>query len=117
MKALCCAVLAVSFVVFGAARSPVADAAMKGDIAAVSALIQQQADVNAPQSDDATAIQWAAYRNDLPLADALIRAGANVKTANREGATALYLASLAGSAGMIQRLLEAGADANELGPR
>jgi ankyrin repeat protein len=90
---------------------------MKGDIAAVRALIQQQADVNAPQSDGATAIQWAAYRNDLPLADVLIRAGANIKAANREGATPLYLASLAGNAGMVQRLLEAGADANELGPQ
>lgn len=117
MKALCCAVLALPFVVVGAARSPVADAAMKGDIAAVRSLIQQQADVNAPQSDGATAIQWAAYRNDLPLADILIRAGANVKAANREGATPLYLASLAGNAGMVQRLLEAGADANELGPQ
>ena len=28
-------------------------------------LIEQKADVNAPQADGATAIQWAAYRNDL----------------------------------------------------
>jgi ankyrin repeat protein len=103
--------------VFGAANSPVADAAMKGDLAAVRALIQQKADVNAAQSDGATAIQWAAYRNDLPLADVLIAAGANVKAANREGATPLYLASLQGSAGMVEKLLKAGADANELGPQ
>jgi ankyrin repeat protein len=102
---------------FGAAQSPVADAAMKGDIAAVRALIQNKADINAPQADGATAMQWAAYRNDLALADVLIAAGANVKAANREGATPLYLASLAGSGPMLAKLLQAGADANEMGPQ
>jgi uncharacterized protein len=116
-RAVCCAALALPLLALGAANSPVADAAMKGDIAAVRALIRQKADVNAPQSDGATAIQWAAYRNDLPLADVLIGAGANIKAANREGATPLYLASLEGTAAMIQRLLEAGADANEVGPQ
>lgn len=113
----CCVALALPLFALGAASSPVADAAMKGDIAAVGTLIQQKADVNAPQSDGATAIQWAAYRNDLPLAEVLIGAGANIKAANREGATPLYLASLQGSAAMIRRLLEAGADANETGPQ
>jgi len=45
---------------FGAVRSDVADAAMKGDKAAVRTLIQQKADVNAPQPDGATALHWAA---------------------------------------------------------
>ena len=95
--------------------SPVADAAMNGDQAAVQALLQKKADVNAPQADGATAIEWAAYRNDLPLADLLIAAGANPKIPNREGATALQLASLHGSAPMIERLLNAGAEVNERG--
>ena len=115
--AVSCAVFALPLLAFGAAPSPVADAAMKGDIAAVSRLIQGKADVNAPQADGATAIQWAAYRNDLGLAEVLIKAGANVKAANREGATPLYLASIQGSAAMMQKLLEAGADANEIGPQ
>jgi ankyrin repeat protein len=117
LTSVCCAALALPVIAFGASSSPVADAAMNGDLAAVRALIQQKADVNAPQSDGATAIQWAAYRNDLPLAGVLIEAGANVKAANREGATPLYLASLEGSAALVQRLLEAGADANEVGPQ
>ncbi len=100
----------------GAANSPVAEAAMKGDKAALRSLIGQKAGVNAPQADGATAIQWAAYRDDLEMADLLISAGANVKIANREGATALYLASIHGNAGMIEKLLNAGADANERGP-
>jgi ankyrin repeat protein len=110
---------AVSFLlspVFGAVSSPVADAAMSGDNATLRALLAKKADVNAPQADGATAIQWAAYRNDIEIADLLIRAGANVKAANRDGATALYLASIRGSAPMLDRLLKAGADANERGP-
>jgi ankyrin repeat protein len=98
-------------------KSPVADAAMKGDSAAVKSLIQQKADVNAPQPDGATAIQWASYRNDLDLAGALIAAGANVKLANRDGTTPLSLAGLNGNAGMIEKLLKAGADPNERGPK
>jgi ankyrin repeat protein len=103
----------LSMAAFGAAPSPVADAAMKGDLAAVQSLIQQKSDVNAPQADGATAIQWAAYRSDLKMADALIAAGASVKTANRDGATPLELACINGNAAMIARLLKAGADPNE----
>jgi ankyrin repeat protein len=88
---------------------------MKRDRAAVRALINQKADVNAPQTDGATALQWAAYNDDLETAEMLIAAGADVKAANHDGATALYLASLQGSAPMIDRLLKAGADPNELG--
>jgi len=102
--------------VLNAANSPVADAAMKGDKAAVQALIQQKADVNVPQADGATAIQWAAYRNDLDIADLLIAAGADVKAPNRDGATPLRLAATNGSAAMIQKLLKAGADVNEVSP-
>ena len=61
----------------------------KGDRAAVQKLIQQKADVNAPQVDGATALHWAVYREDAELVDMLIRAGANVKAANREGVTPL----------------------------
>ena len=95
--------------------SAVADAAMNGDRAAVQLLLQKNADVNAPQADGASAIQWAAYRDDLELADLLIAAGANPTIPNRDGATALQLASLHGSAAMMQKLLNAGAQVNERG--
>jgi ankyrin repeat protein len=96
-----------------AGRSDVADAAMKGDKAAVRTLIQQKADVNAPQADGATALHWAAYRGDKELADILIKGGANPKVANREGSTPLWLASINGDAAMIAALIGAGADPNE----
>lgn len=110
------AVLVASMAAFSDGGSPVADAAARGDKAAIKALIQQKADVNAPQADGATALQWAAYRNDVDVADLLIAAGANVKTPNRDGFTPLILASINGSAPMISKLLKAGADANEKDP-
>jgi len=100
----------------GAGNSPVADATMNGDRAALRSLLQQKADVNAAQADGATALQWAAYRDDQDAAGLLIAAGANVNLRNREGASALYLAAINGSAAMIEKLLNAGADANEIGP-
>jgi len=116
--AACAVVLvpAIYLTVLNAADSPVADAAMKGDKAAVQTLVRQKADVNLPQADGATAIQWAAYRGDVDIADLLIAAGADVKMPNHDGATALRLASINGNAPMIQRLLKAGADVNELSP-
>ena len=96
----------------GAGKSPVADAAMQGNKNAVRALIQQKADVNAPQVDGATALHWAVRGNDLELADMLLRAGAHVAAANEEGATPMFLAALSGNAPMIERLIQAGADSN-----
>ena len=110
------ACLVASLSVAGDGTSPVADATMKGDRARLRVLLQQKADVNAPQVDGATAIEWAAYRNDLEMADLLIAAGANVKLANRDGVTPLWLASENGSARMIGKLIEAGADPNERQP-
>ena len=100
-------------VLSAAGRSEVADAAMRGDRVAVQKLLQQHADVNAPQSDGATALHWAAFRSDKAMVDLLIRAGGNPKAANREGATPLWLASINGDASIIAALLNAGADADE----
>jgi len=108
--------LLLSAAALEAATSPVADAAMKGDTAAVRRLVGQKADVNAPQADGATAITWAVYRDDVEMADLLIRAGASVTVANRHGATPLALACINGAARMIERLLKAGASPNERGP-
>jgi ankyrin len=86
---------------------------MRGDAAALRALISQKADINAPQADGATALHWAVYRSDTQTAELLIRAGANVKAASRDGFTPLALACISGHAGLIEALLNAGADANE----
>ena len=63
--------------------SPVADAAMRGDVAAIRALIARRADVNAPQGDGMTALHWAADRGDSAMAVELLRAKANVTMRTR----------------------------------
>src|SRR6185503_3713923 len=95
----------------GAAPEAVlADAAERMDRAAVRALLQQRADVNAPQVDGMTALHWAAYRDDLETGALLVRAGADVKAANRYGVTPLSMACVNGNGEMIELLLKAGAD-------
>ena len=99
-----------------AGRSDVADAVMRGDTAAVRTLLQQKADVNAPQIDGATALHWAVYRDDLETVQLLLRAGARANVANRSGITPLAMACLYGNVNMINTLIAAGANAKELGP-
>ncbi|HEX4996999.1 MAG TPA: ankyrin repeat domain-containing protein [Terriglobia bacterium] len=91
------------------------EAVKTGDHAGAVRLLEEKADVNAPEIDGTTALHWAVRANDLEMADRLIRAGANVKAANRYSVTPLYLAAQNGSPQMIARLLKAGADANETG--
>ena len=91
--------------------SPIADAAMRGDAAAVRTLLKDAADVNAAQGDGMTALHWAAMHGDADLTSMLLYAGANPKAATRIGAyTPLYLAAERGHAAVIDALLKGGAD-------
>ena len=110
---ICAAILMLAPTGVRAATSDVADAAMRGDSAAVRRLLTQKVDVNAPQADGATALHWAAYHDDLATVDVLIRAGANVRVANQYGSTPLALAAENGNSAIVRRLLEGGADPNE----
>lgn len=99
----------------GAARidTPLADAAMRGDLARVRALLESRADVNAPQGDGMTALHWAAEKGNLAIAQALLRAKADVGLTTRLGGyTALHLASRQGNATLVKALLDAGANPN-----
>ncbi len=94
------------------ADSPVADAAMRGDLAAVRALLADGADVNAAQGDGMTALHWAAERGDADLARMLLYAGAAIEPVTRIGGyTPLHVAARSGSAAVATILLDAGADA------
>ena len=94
-------------------QAMVAAAAAAGDAAAVKALLQQGADVNAAQGDGMTALHWAASRGDAAMAQMLLSAGANIRATSRLGGiTALHLASQAGHAPVVAALLAAGANAN-----
>ena len=57
--------LAAVSVSAAAADAPLADAMEKMDRAAVRALLQRRADVNAPQVDGMTALHWAAHQDDV----------------------------------------------------
>ena len=96
-----------------AVPSPVADAAMRGDLATVRVLIARGASVNAPQGDGMTALHWAAERGDSAMAATLIRAKANVRAVTRIGDyTPLHIAAKNGNRAVVRALLKAGSDAN-----
>jgi ankyrin repeat protein len=90
----------------------IADAEKMSDRAAVRALLQKKADVNAPSVDGATALHWAAHWDDLETAKLLVQSGANVNVTNRFGVTPLSLACTNGSGAMVELLLNAKADPN-----
>ncbi|MCY3705522.1 MAG: ankyrin repeat domain-containing protein [Gammaproteobacteria bacterium] len=92
-------------------ESPVADAAMRGDLDEVRELLRSGADVNAPQSDGLTALHWAADNGDAAVAGVLIYAGANLAPLTRNDAyTPMHMAARGGHADVIGQLVEAGAD-------
>jgi ankyrin repeat protein len=109
-------ILLVCSVNASGASADVADAVMRGDMAALRALLARRADVNATQVDGATALHWAVYRDNAEAADLLLAAGARPGTANRTGATPLGMAALYGNPVMVDKLLKAGADAKSRGP-
>ncbi len=92
-------------------ESPVADAAMNGNLEAVRELLKEGADVNLAQGDGMTGLHWAAEAGDLEMVGMLLEAGANVKGVTRIGDyTSLHIASEAGHGEVVRALLEAGAD-------
>ena len=104
-------VLLLALPAFGPPDGPVADAAMRGDVEAVKALIAEGADVNEAQGDGMTALHWAARNRDGGLVRTLIEAGAEVGAGTRIGHyTALHMAAEAGAGEVVELLLGAGAD-------
>lgn len=113
--ALLVVALGVAGVGLGAAGTdaPLADAVQRGDAATARSLIQDQADINAPQGDGATALHWAVYLNDADTTALLIRAGATANASNHYGVTPLGLAAQNGHAAIIEQLVNAGAEPND----
>ena len=92
--------------------APLADAVQRRDMHAVQSLLKARADVNAPQSDGATALHWAAYLEDADTTALLVRAGAKVDAPNHYGVTPLALAAGNGNAAVIDQLVKGGANPN-----
>lgn len=105
------ALLATLLLTAGTNDSPVADAAERGDVETVVALLQQGADVNAAQGDGMTALHWAGMNGNAELVEVLLYAGAAAEATTRLGGyTALHLASRVGHADAIEALVAQGAD-------
>ena len=101
------AMFLVLLLVRAAPESPVADAAMKGDIESVRSLLRSGADVNAAQGDGMTALHWAAVRNDVAMAEEATM-GSDDGADSSAGGTATSAPAAAGFSGTNNQ--EAGVD-------
>ena len=95
--------------------TPLHQAVLAGDRAAVQRLIRSKADVNAANRYGVTPLSLAAQRGHADLIDVLLKAGASVKTAEAklpEGQTLLMHAARAGSVASLKALIAAGSSLN-----
>lgn len=93
-------------------RSPLHDAAARGDAAAVSALLAAGSDPDAADDNGWTPLHFAAQARSAAVAGLLLDAGARVDPVDAHGNTPLWRATFEsrGDGAVIERLLAAGAD-------
>jgi ankyrin len=113
---LAIAVLLASTHVLAAATGTLADAAMRGDPAAMKALLQAGADPNARGQFGAPALHWLVEADDLAGAKRLLQAGADANGLTERGASPLTLAIANGNAALVDLLLQSGADPSRIEP-
>lgn len=106
------ALLLITGILSAAEEALLARAAQQKDFAAVAALVEEGADVDAAQVDGMTALHWAVYHDDAETVKLLIDAGANATSKNRYGVTALSIACTNGNTEIVEMMLDAGADPN-----
>ncbi len=92
-----------------------ADAARRGDEAALRELLPRTGNVDAPGTLGTPALHWLVQRGDVAGAQALLEAGADPNGASRYGVRPLYLAASHGNEELIRLLAAAGADPNARG--
>ena len=89
-------------------------AAMRGDVKAVSSLLDNGADVNVRHEDGWSGLMLAAVNGHSPVVQALLDKGANVETKeNLMGQTALIWAVKGAHTAVVKALLKAGANVND----
>jgi uncharacterized protein len=93
-----------------ARATPLIDAVKRHDAAAVNALLDRGAEVDAAEADGTTALHWAAQLDDAESVTRLLDAGADASAANRFEVTPLELAANNGNAQIVASLLAAGAN-------
>ncbi|MFQ3307743.1 MAG: hypothetical protein ACI8ZF_001007, partial [Candidatus Midichloriaceae bacterium] len=90
------------------------DAASKGDVKAIKALVSAGADVNKVDYFGHTALHLAASQDHIEAIKALVSLGADVNHGNNNGVTSLHWAAIKGNIEAIKALGAAGADVNKV---
>lgn len=80
------------------------NAAAKGDLVRVQALLTNGTDVNARNANRATALLWAAYFGKVDVVQLLLAKGAEINAQDNDGATALFMASKQDQLNVVQTL-------------
>jgi len=91
-------------------RPPLVEAAGRGDLAQVQALLQAGADIEQRDVGGSTALLAATGGNHLGVVRVLIARGADVNAPNRQRDSAFLLASARGYTEVVRATLAAGAD-------
>ncbi len=87
------------------------EAARKGDLDFVKALVIAGADVNEKSEHlERTPLMWAAWEGKLPVVQELILAGADKDAKDEHGRTALVIAAQANQPNVVRELSSRGAD-------
>jgi len=89
-----------------------ADVIQAGDDAAALKLVESGMNVNTPQGDGTTPLDWATYRLDVGLVKALLAHGADPNAMNKFGSEPLAEAVKAANLELVKILLGAGAKAD-----
>jgi formylglycine-generating enzyme required for sulfatase activity len=114
LKTVFCLVIVVAWLVGTVGwTAPIHDAASKGDVSKVKALLKaKQGLVNAADKDGATPLHYAAGADQKAVVEVLIDNKADINTRKRDGVTALQVAAALGYKDIVELLLANGADAS-----
>ena len=87
---------------------PLHDAAMRGDVERVKALIKEGESVHGVNSEGATPLHWAAFKGHVGVARVLLANGAEVNALTKKGSSPLRLATTHKQTQMIRFLKSRG---------
>jgi peptidyl-prolyl cis-trans isomerase A (cyclophilin A) len=93
----------------GGVTTPLVETADRGTVEAVALLLQNGADVNAPDAAGSTPLMAASQRGDSAIVALLLEHGADVNHRSKLGSTALGLAQAATYSAIVSQLQQAGA--------
>ncbi len=99
-------------------ETPLMEAARRGNLATVRALLSNKANPNAQESNGGqTALMWAISQRQSAVVEALIEGGADVHAGSKTGFTPLMFAAQRNDVDSARFLLRAGAKPNDAQPK